>query len=144
MHAGDITARRGKSLDFSTLSEFSVTTALDCYGDPVKLSWVLSSLVANAIRVTPEGGSVEVSAGRDGQSLRISVSDSGRGVPLELRDVLLEQRPQWKPEGLDNGSAGLSLAIAKEIVEAHGGRIFLDSSTKGSTFVIQLPRSRCI
>jgi len=117
---------------------------LDCYGDPVKLSWVLSSLVANAIRFTPEGGSVEVSAGRDGQSLRISVSDSGRGVPLELREVLLEQRPQWKPEGLDNGSAGLSLAIAKEIVEAHGGRIFLDSSTKGSTFVVQLPHSRCI
>jgi len=117
---------------------------LDCYGDPVKLSWVLSSLVANAVRFTPEGGSVEVSAERDGQSLRISVSDSGRGVSLELRDVLLEQRPQWKPEGLDNGSAGLSLAIAKEIVEAHGGRIFLDSSTKGSTFVIQLPRSRCI
>ncbi len=121
-----------------------VGKALDCYGDPVKLSWVLSRLIANAICFTPEGGSVEVSAGRDEQSLRISVSDSGRGVPLELRDVLLEQYPQWKPEGLDNGSAGLSLAIAKEIVEAHGGRIFLDSSTKGSTFVIQLPRSRCI
>ena len=55
---------------------------LDCYGDPVKLSWVLSRLIANAISFTPEGGSVEVSAGRDGQSLRISVSDSGRGVPL--------------------------------------------------------------
>ena len=121
-----------------------VGRALDCYGDPVKLSWVLSRLIANAINFTPEGGSVEVSAGRDGQSVRISVSDSGRGVPLELRDVLLEQCSQWTPEGLDNGSAGLSLAIAKEIVEAHGGRIFLDSSTKGSTFVIQLPRSRCI
>ena len=119
-----------------------VGRALDCYGDRVKLSWVLSSLVANAIRFTPEGGSVEVSAERDGQSLRISVSDSGRGIPLELRDVLLEQRPQWKPEGLDSGSAGLSLAIAKEIVEAHGGRIFLDSSAQGSTFVVQLPRSR--
>ena len=115
---------------------------LDCYGDPVKLSWVLSSLVANAIRFTPEGGSVEVSAERDGQSLRLSVSDSGRGIPLELRDVLLEQGPQWKPEGLDSGSMGLSLAIAKEIVEAHGGRIFLDSSAQGSTFVVQLPRSR--
>ena len=121
-----------------------VGRALDCYGDPVKLSWVLSRLIANAISFTPEGGSVEVSADRDGQSLRISVSDSGRGVPLELRNVLLEQGPQWKPEGLDDGSAGLSLAIAKEIVEAHGGRIFLDSSTKGSTFVIQLPHSRCI
>ncbi len=121
-----------------------VGRALDCYGDPVKLSWVLSSLIANAIRFTPEGGSVEVSADRDGQSLRISVSDSGRGVPLELRDVLLEQCPQWKPEGLDSGSAGLSLAIAKEIVEAHGGRIFLDSSAQGSTFVVQLPHSRCI
>ena len=121
-----------------------VGRALDCYGDPVKLSWVLSRLIANAINFTPEGGSVEVSAGRDGPSLRISVSDSGRGVPLELRDVLLEQCSQWTPEGLDNGSAGLSLAIAKEIVEAHGGRIFLDSSTERSTFVIQLPRSRCI
>ena len=121
-----------------------VGRALDCYGDPVKLSWVLSTLIANAISFTPEGGSVEVSAGRDEQTLRISVSDSGRGVPLELRDVILEQHPPWKPEGLDNGSAGLSLAIAKEIVEAHGGRISLDSSIEGSTFVIQLPRSRCI
>jgi two-component system, NtrC family, sensor histidine kinase KinB len=117
---------------------------LDCYGDPVKLSWVLSTLIANAVSFTPEGGSVEISTSRDEQSLRISVSDSGRGIPLELRNVILEQHPQWKPEGLDNGSAALGLALAKEIVEAHGGRIFLDSSAKGSTFVIQLPRSRCI
>ena len=68
----------------------------------------------------------------------------GAGIPLELRDVLLEQSRQWTPEGLDSGSAALDLAIAKEIVEAHGGRIFLDSSAQGSTFVVQLPRSRCI
>ena len=119
-----------------------VGAELESYGDPVKLSWVLSTLIGNALRYTPEGGSVEVSADRSWQGLRLSVSDTGPGIPVEISDLVFEQ--QWTPDGFEGGHAALGLAIAKEIVESHKGRIFLDSSTKGSTFVVQLPHSRCI
>jgi len=121
-----------------------VGTGLDSYGDPIKLSWVLSTLIGNALRYTPEGGSVEVSADRSGETLRLSVSDSGPGIPLEISDLVFEQHSQWTRDGFEGGPTALSLAIAKEIVESHRGRIFLDSSAQGSTFVVQLPHSRCI
>jgi two-component system, NtrC family, sensor histidine kinase KinB len=121
-----------------------VGTGLECYGDPMKLSWVLSTLVGNALRSTPEGGSVEVSADRSGQALRLFVSDSGPGIPLEINDLVFEQHSQWTRDGFEGSPAALGFAIAKEIVESHRGRIFLDSSAQGSTFVVQLPHSRCI
>jgi signal transduction histidine kinase len=119
-----------------------VGAELESYGDPMKLSWVLSTLIGNALRYTPEGGSVEVSADRSGPALRLSVSDTGPGIPVEISDLVFEQ--QWTPDGFEGGPAALGLAIAKEIVESHRGRIFLDSSAQGSTFVVQLPHSRCI
>jgi two-component system, NtrC family, sensor histidine kinase KinB len=120
-----------------------VGTELECYGDPVKLSWVLSTLISNAPRYTPEGGSLEVSADRSGQALHLSVSDTGPGIPLEISDLVFEQHSQWTQDGCEGGPAALGLAIAKEIVESHRGRIFLDSSAQGSSFVVQLPQSRC-
>ena len=120
-----------------------VGTGLESYGDPLKLSWVLSTLIGNALRYTPEGGSVEVSADRSEQALRLSVSNTGPGIPLEISDLIFEQHGQWTPDGFEGGPAALSLAIAKEIVESHRGRIFLDSSALGSTFIVQLPHYRC-
>jgi len=120
-----------------------VGTGLESYGDPMKLSWVLSTLIGNALRYTPEGGSIEVSADRSGEVLRLSVSDTGPGIPLEISDLVFEQSGQWTRDGFEGGPAALGLAIAKEIVESHRGRIFLDSSPQGSTFVVQLPHSRC-
>jgi NtrC-family two-component system sensor histidine kinase KinB len=122
----------------------NVGTGLESYGDPMKLSWVLSTLIGNALRYTPEGGSVSVSAARSGEVLRLSVSDSGPGIPLEISDLVFEQPGQWTRDGFEGGPAALGLAIAKEIVESHRGRIFLDSSAQGSTFVVQLPHSRCV
>ena len=119
-----------------------VGPGLESYGDPVKLSWVLSTLIGNALRYTPEGGSVEVSADHSGKGLRLSVSDTGPGIPIEISELVFEQN--WIPDGFEGGHAALGLAIAKEIVESHRGRIFLDSSAQGSTFVVQLPQSRCI
>ncbi len=105
---------------------------------------MLSTLIGNALRYTLEGGSVEVSADRTGEALRLSVADSGPGIPLEVSDLVFEQPSQWTRDGFEGGPAALGLAIAKEIVESHRGRIFLDSSAHGSTFVVQLPHSRCI
>ena len=69
-----------------------VGAELESYGDPMKLSWVLSTLIGNALRHTPEGGSVEVSADRSGQALRLSVSDTGPGIPLEISDLVFEEQ----------------------------------------------------
>lgn len=108
--------------------------------DPVKLSWVVSNLIANALRYTPSGGTIAIMAEQTGGAVQLKVSDTGRGVAPEVRDHLFERFAQWNINGSEPGSAGLGLAIAKEIVEAHGGRIFVDSELgKGTCFTVELP-----
>lgn len=109
-------------------------------GDPVKLSWVLSNLIANALRYTPRGGEITLRAERAAGAAQLTVSDNGPGIPPEIRDHLFERFAQWNVNGGQSGSAGLGLAIAREIVEAHGGRIFVHSELgQGTAFVVSLP-----
>jgi NtrC-family two-component system sensor histidine kinase KinB len=111
-------------------------------GDPVKLSWVVSNLIGNAVRYTPEGGRIEVMTRCASDIVRLEVADSGPGVAPELRDYVFERFAQYG-DGAEKGSAGLGLAIVKDIVAAHGGRIFVTGNTPvGSRFVVQLPVSR--
>jgi signal transduction histidine kinase len=112
---------------------------LDCYGDPAKLSWVLTTLVTNALNYVPEGGEIALCALREGNRLRLRISDNGAGIPPDLADVVFERGFQWEPASPDCGSIGLSLTLAKEIVEAHGGRIFAESSLHGTVFTVDLP-----
>ena len=110
-------------------------------GDPVKLSWVVSNLIGNALRYTPEGGTIQVAAGPSGNNFaRLEVADSGPGIAPEIRDHVFERFAQYGANGYAPGSAGLGLAIVKDIVEAHGGRIFIESNNgHGSRFIVQLP-----
>lgn len=109
-------------------------------GDPVKLSWVLSNLIANALRYTPSGGEIKLRAEQTVGAVQLTVSDTGPGIPPEIRDHLFERFTQWNVNGGKSGSAGLGLAIAREIVEAHGGRIFVHSELgHGTSFVVSLP-----
>ena len=111
-------------------------------GDPVKLSWVVSNLIGNALRYTPKGGRIEVMTGSADDTVRLEVADSGPGIAPELRDYVFERFAQYG-DGADKGSAGLGLAIVKDIVVAHGGRIFVTGNAPvGSRFVVQLPASR--
>jgi two-component system sensor histidine kinase KdpD len=109
-------------------------------GDEIKLTWALSNLVANAIRYTPAGGRVHVSTdSRDGAAV-ISVSDTGPGIPPEQQGRIFERFAQ---SGAANeaGAAGLGLAIVRDVVQAHGGRIHLESTVgKGTRFSLELPR----
>lgn len=111
--------------------------ALECYGDRAKLSWVLSTLVGNALNYTPDGGEVSVCAVREDNRLRLRVSDSSSGIPPDIADVVFERGCPW--ESPEPGSIGLGLMLAKEIVEAHGGRIFAEGSQHGNVFSIDLP-----
>jgi signal transduction histidine kinase len=110
--------------------------------DPLKLSWVVSNLIANALRYTPSGGRISVSLNGTGSGARLRVTDTGPGIPADVRTHLFERFAQWRVNGSEPGSAGLGLAIAKEIVDAHGGRIFVDSELgQGTSFTVELPAS---
>jgi signal transduction histidine kinase len=92
------------------------------------------------LRYTPPGGAIELSAARTNGAVQLKVTDTGPGIPPEVRDHLFKRFAQWSVNGAEPGSAGLGLAIAKEIVEAHGGRIFVESEVgRGTCFTVSIP-----
>jgi len=112
-------------------------------GDEQQLSWVVANLVSNALRYTPSDGTVTIHSDLLDDSVRISVKDSGRGIPPDAVEVIFDKFVQIKQStDATPGSVGLGLAIAKEVVEAHGGKIWVESSMgQGSTFFFTIPRS---
>jgi two-component system, NtrC family, sensor histidine kinase KinB len=114
----------------------------DVPGDQQQLSWVVTNLVSNALRYTPAEGTVTVHADIIDDSVRVSVKDSGRGIPRDAVEVIFDKFVQIKQAtDATPGSVGLGLAIAKEVVEAHGGKIWVESSIgQGSTFFFTIPR----
>jgi two-component system OmpR family sensor kinase len=109
--------------------------------DPLQLQQVLANLLRNALVHTPAATPIEVSVERDGETARISVRDHGPGVPAAARERLFERF--WRAEpGRERGraGAGLGLAIASAIVDAHHGRIGVhDAPGGGAVFVVELP-----
>jgi len=111
----------------------------DVVADPTKIEWVLVNLLANAVRYTPEQGHIRLKGEGIGGQVHFSVSDDGEGVPYELQSRIFDKFVQVKGAGTPEGS-GLGLAICKEIVRAHRGTIWLDSTPgHGSTFTFTLP-----
>lgn len=106
--------------------------------DREKVTWVISNLVSNALRYTPRGGRITVSAEQRGDRVYISVQDTGIGIPKEKQETIFE--PYTQLEDRARGGAGLGLAISRDIVRAHGGRLFVESEPgKGSRFTFSLP-----
>ena len=99
--------------------------------DPDRILQVFSNLVGNAIKFTPAGGLIEVRAQRIGDRVRFSVIDAGPGVPPDRVERLFERF--WQANGADRRGIGLGLAIARSIVEAHEGRIGVESRTGGGS-----------
>ena len=102
----------------------------------------MSNLVDNAIKYTPPGGKVVVSARPAGRQVEVSVADTGPGVSSEEQERIFErfyQEDKSRRGGSGRG-VGLGLAIAREIITAHGGTIHLISSPgQGSNFIITIP-----
>jgi len=110
-------------------------------GEPAKLAQLLDNLVSNAIKFTPRDGHVGVRLTARPELIRIEVSDTGIGIPDQERERLFERffRPQAALERQIQGS-GLGLYISKAIVDAHDGRIGVDSIPgEGTTFIVELP-----
>ena len=107
-------------------------------GDLDKIIWVLTNLISNALHYTSKGGHIYLSAEPFQSYIQISVRDDGPGIPFEYQSKVFDKFVQIK-SGQVLGGSGLGLAISKEIVRAHGGTIWVDSSPgKGSTFTFTL------
>ena len=125
----------------SLFNDKDVSLNLECddstmlYADPDKISQIVINLMVNALKATEKGGNVGVGAGiRDGECY-IEVTDTGSGIKKEDIPFIFERF--YKTGG---GGLGLGLAIAKELAEAHGGRVEVKSEFgKGSTFVLYIP-----
>ena len=110
-------------------------------GDEDKLRQVLANLLDNALNFTPESGTVTLSADADVRMVKVSVSDSGIGIPDEHLPHIFE-RFYKVDRARGNTGSGLGLAIIKHIVQAHGGEVAVESREgDGSTFSLTLPRS---
>ena len=125
-------------------SKVKIKTSVDMpsvvCGDRDRLTQVLYNLIANAIKYSPENGTVYVKAERMNDVMRISVTDEGCGIPEDQVHLLFGMFQQLKGEHAPKPGTGLGLAICKKIVELHNGKIGIESGVnEGSTFWFELP-----
>ncbi len=113
--------------------------------DEDRIIQVLTNLIGNALQYTPENGTVSVSIEREKNEARISVRDTGFGIPAEyLKHIFDRFYRVDKSRSRAHGGSGIGLTIAKHLVEAHGGKIWAESAgeNKGSIFIFTLPLAK--
>ncbi|HEX8363411.1 MAG TPA: ATP-binding protein [Longimicrobium sp.] len=109
--------------------------------DPGRIQQVFSNLVGNAIKFTPRGGTIHLTAEPDGDQVRLGVTDSGPGIAAAQLPHVFNRF--WQADSRDRRGIGLGLTIARAIVEGHAGRIWVESEPgRGTTFYFTLPVAR--
>ncbi|ADL12887.1 HAMP domain-containing sensor histidine kinase [Acetohalobium arabaticum] len=119
------------------------TNGLEVYADFNKITWVITNLIGNALRYTGKGDKIKLLADKKGHKMHISVADTGEGIPKEYRHKIFKKFVRVGDDKDEETGTGLGLAISKEIIEAHGGRIWVESEVgEGSifTFTLKLPK----
>jgi signal transduction histidine kinase len=122
----------------SVTSDPGITTVI---GDERRIRQVIFNLLSNAVKFTPAGGEVSISAARVDGEIRISVRDTGPGIPSKDQERIFEEFQQAEAGKEQREGTGLGLALSKRLVELHDGRIWVDSKPgNGSTFTFTLPQ----
>lgn len=111
------------------------------YGDPRRISQVVSNLIGNAIKYTPAGGSIQINMTSTKDYVETSVIDNGVGIPKDEIPTLFDRFTRVTDNSTESIGTGLGLMIVREIVEAHGGVIGVESEVgKGSRFWFRIPK----
>jgi PAS domain S-box-containing protein len=126
-----------KKIEFAIRAEGNLKVA----GDPLKLAWVIATLVGNALRHSPAKGKIDLTAEKEDDLIRITVWDSGPGIPAKTRELIFGSAPK-DGDALQCLETGFSLSIAREIVEAHGGRLFAERLEESGSVTLTLPLSQ--
>jgi PAS domain S-box-containing protein len=132
---------RHRISDGTTLEMSASTPLPDVVGDSARTHQVLANLIDNAIKYSPGGGRVEVTAEQDGEAIRFSVRDEGLGIPRGEQDRIFDKFYRLDPDNRRGvGGTGLGLYICRELVHSMNGRVWVDSAPpRGATFVFELP-----
>jgi signal transduction histidine kinase len=112
------------------------------HADPNRLAQVFSNLLDNAVKYTPAGGRIELSASSDDRLVRVSIEDTGIGIPTDKLDMVFEKFVQIdRPQERGHPGLGIGLTLVKAVVELHGGTVTVASPGlhAGSTFTVTLP-----
>jgi signal transduction histidine kinase len=113
---------------------------LDVMGNPDRLRQVIGNLISNAIKYSPAGGVVEVHAAAENGHIRVEVRDEGMGIPLNQQPKIFTKFFRGDAAASGITGTGLGLAVSRDIVESHGGRIgFTSAEGEGTTFFVELP-----
>jgi two-component system phosphate regulon sensor histidine kinase PhoR len=119
----------------------SISASLpEAFADRDRIQQVLINVIHNAIKFTPPGGMIDVSAIADGDNIQISIADTGIGIPDDDLPRIFERFFKSDKARTSGAGTGLGLAIVKHIIEAHGGSVWAESiEGKGATFYFTLP-----
>jgi PAS domain S-box-containing protein len=131
-------ASLGLAEEMSVKLDFEPTD-ITVAADEQRLDRVLSNLVANALKYSPKGGTVKVTAIQQRNSVAVRVEDQGPGIPPDMLEAVFERFQQVGGSSKSKGGSGLGLTICKAIVEMHGGKIWVESRGQGSSFIFTLP-----
>jgi signal transduction histidine kinase len=139
-HVIDSMRALGSERGIELIATYEVERA-EVMADPDRLTQVLTHLLSNATKFSPEGAPVELTLSRSGDCYRVHVIDYGAGIPPEVADRIFEKFVQGDSSSTRSyGGTGLGLTISKAIVERHGGQIGFESEPgKGTVFYFDIP-----
>lgn len=124
------------------LKEELVAEDVKIFGDPERIHQVITNILSNAVKFTPEGGTVSVAATVEGENATVSVTDSGEGIEAEFLPRVFDRYKQAHNSTTNRkGGLGLGLAIVKHLIDIHNGTIIVasDGPGTGTTFTFSLP-----
>jgi signal transduction histidine kinase len=129
-----------KPADKNLTIQMDIPKDLSVYADRNQLHDIFINLLFNAVKFTPDGGQIKITAIPDGQYILHEIRDNGMGIPEDKMNKIFEEF--YQVEGGKYGGTGLGLTITKRLVEEHGGKIWVESQLgKGSAFYFTLPLS---
>jgi len=132
-------------IDQATKKEISIIDELDDHlpsviADSEKISWVINNLISNALKYTNAGDTIYIRTSMDKEFIKVIVEDTGAGIPSIFIDRIFEKFVQVKSRDIEARGTGLGLYVAKEIVNKHKGKIWVESSLdEGSKFTFIIP-----